>query len=328
MSAAISREGEQASPLCISVAVPVRDEAHTVERLLESLIGQSRAPDEIVLADGGSTDRTVEIARRYATRGVKIIQIGPAFPGRARNEATRAALHDWVAFIDGGCIAEPNWLAALAAMAETHTDTRVVYGNYVPELSNGWQLAQALTIVPPLDRSTGCRPPSTASCLVHRSVLAAAGGFSEHLRAAEDLIFFDRVAELQLSIGHAPEAVVRWSPPLDAASVFRRLRLYSQHHLRAGLGRTWHRRVMAMDVAAAVVLAAAFAWPLLWALPPLALLVRVVRSGERRRQTLGVRRWTPLLLARCCWLIVLADVAAWLGALDHWRQRRSEATGT
>jgi glycosyltransferase involved in cell wall biosynthesis len=326
--AAISRESDQAPPLLVSVAVPVRNEADTVERLIESLIGQLRRPDEIVLADGGSTDRTVEIARRYVTHGVSIVEIGPAFPGRARNEATRAARHDWVAFIDAGCIAEPNWLDSLAAVAEANADTRVVYGNYVPELSNGWQLAQALTIVPPLDPSTRCRPPSTASCLVHRSVLAAAGGFPEHLRAAEDLVFFERVAELRVSIAHAPEAVVRWSPPLDAASVFRRLRLYSQHHLRAGLGRTWHRRVMSMDVAAAVVLAAGLVWPPLWVLPPLGLLVRVLRNGERRRQALGIRRWTPLLLARCCWLIVMADAAMWLGAADHWRQRRSGVAAT
>jgi hypothetical protein len=204
----------------------------------------------------------------------------------------------------------------------------VVYGNYVPELSSCWQQAQALMIVPPLDRSTGCRPPSTASCLVHRSVFAVAGGFAEHLRAAEDLVFFDRLAEVRVSIAHAPEAVVHWSPPRDAASAFRRLRLYSQHHLRAHLGRTWHRRVMSMDLAAAAVLAAGFAWPLLWALPPLALLARVLCTGERRRQSLGIQRWTLMLFARCCWLILLADVAAWVGALDYWRQRHSETTGT
>ena len=46
----------------ISVIVPVRDEAQSISALLEGLLAQSRPPDEIVIADGGSIDETAAIA--------------------------------------------------------------------------------------------------------------------------------------------------------------------------------------------------------------------------------------------------------------------------
>jgi glycosyltransferase involved in cell wall biosynthesis len=42
--------------------VPVRNEEGSLAALVESIRGQTRAPDEIVLVDGGSTDRTVALA--------------------------------------------------------------------------------------------------------------------------------------------------------------------------------------------------------------------------------------------------------------------------
>ena len=50
-------------PLRISLIVPVRDEEGSLARLVSSIRAQTRQPDEIILVDGGSTDRTVELAR-------------------------------------------------------------------------------------------------------------------------------------------------------------------------------------------------------------------------------------------------------------------------
>lgn len=51
----------------ISVVVPVRDEENSIRELLESLLAQTRPPDEIVVTDGGSKDRTRDIIREFVT---------------------------------------------------------------------------------------------------------------------------------------------------------------------------------------------------------------------------------------------------------------------
>jgi len=102
----------------VSVVVPVRDEERSLGALLDSLLAQTTPPDEIVLADGGSTDATVALARTYADRGVRLLEIGPAYPGQGRNAAIREARNDWVALVDGGCVADPAWLENLLSSRE------------------------------------------------------------------------------------------------------------------------------------------------------------------------------------------------------------------
>lgn len=305
----------------ISVGLPARDEERSLVPLLESLLGQSRLPAEIVLADGGSSDATVAVARRYADRGVRVLELGPAFPGRGRNAALEAARHDWVALIDAGCVADPGWLEALAAAALG--DTRVVFGNYEPRLEGEWDVAQALAFVPAVDPATGCRPPFIASCLLHRSAWEAAGRFPEHLRAAEDLLFFERLAAAGVASARAPKAVIRWNLSPSPGAVFRRLRLYSKHHLRAGLARTWQRRVFAIDVTALALALAALRWPWLALLLALGIGARVLRSVWARRRNVGSSPFRPDRLLRVAVLLALGDLAAWAGLADLLRDGRS-----
>ncbi|HET6262751.1 MAG TPA: glycosyltransferase, partial [Chloroflexia bacterium] len=52
----------------ISLIMTVRNEAASIARLLDSVLAQTRQPDEIVIADGGSTDGTQEVVSSYMDR--------------------------------------------------------------------------------------------------------------------------------------------------------------------------------------------------------------------------------------------------------------------
>jgi glycosyltransferase involved in cell wall biosynthesis len=301
------------SRLPVSVAIPARDETETIVALLDSLLNQTHAPEEIIVADGGSKDGTAEKARGYAARGVITLEIGPAFPGRGRNAAIRAARHEWIALVDAGCVPDVGWIEALLEPLTTDPTLEVVCGEHVPILDDEWDCAQALTLVAPRQHSTSLRPPSIVSTLLRRSVWERVGGFREDLRAAEDLVFFTAVAAAGARVARAPRAIVRWRLSPGPIAAFRRLSLYSRHHLRAGLFRTWHLRVLSMDLVALL---------LLWALPLsegvaallAALAGRTILTAWKRRENVpGPRPLTPLRLVRVAVLIVLADIAAWLG---------------
>jgi glycosyltransferase involved in cell wall biosynthesis len=304
----------------ISVVVPARNEESSLAVLLDSLLAQRLPPTEIVVADGGSTDRTLAVAGWYADRGVRVLELGPAYPGRGRNAAAAAARCEWIAFVDAGCTADPGWLEALWEAARGRPVARAVFGDYEPRLGSEWDVAQALALVPPRDPATGCRPWSIASALIHRAAWSAAGGFPEELRAAEDLRFFDGLHAAGVVVERAPRALVHWSLARSPREVLRRLRLYSRHHAAAGLAHTWHHRVMAMDVAGLTLLGAGVVWPPAAALAGLAALARVLRTVFTRRRALpGAGAWRPDRLARAAWLLCLADAAAWLGYLD-WKR--------
>ena len=96
----------------ISVLVPVLDEEHEVVAGLTRM--RALGPAEIVVADGGSTDRTVELARPLADRVV----VARRGRGAQLNVAARAASHDLLMFVHVDTELPPDAFdAARAALA-------------------------------------------------------------------------------------------------------------------------------------------------------------------------------------------------------------------
>src|SRR5262245_19093271 len=67
----------------VTLVVPVRNEADTLEAFLASLDEQVVPPGAIVLVDAGSTDSTGTVLEQYAMRmpHVRIVEAGAALPG-------------------------------------------------------------------------------------------------------------------------------------------------------------------------------------------------------------------------------------------------------
>jgi glycosyltransferase involved in cell wall biosynthesis len=81
----------------ISVIIPAYNEEKALPATLERLFGE-RVPCQMILVDGGSTDRTPEIAGAYPS-----IQILSAPKGRASQMNAGAALAhgEWLLFLHG-----------------------------------------------------------------------------------------------------------------------------------------------------------------------------------------------------------------------------------
>ncbi len=93
----------------ISVIVPSFNEEENIAQCLVSLSHQtvSRNEYEIIVVDGASTDKTCEIARKYADK--VFIQTSKKVGG-ARNDGVMAAKGDIIASTDADCILPPDWI--------------------------------------------------------------------------------------------------------------------------------------------------------------------------------------------------------------------------
>jgi glycosyltransferase involved in cell wall biosynthesis len=231
----------------ISVVVPVRDEENSIRALLDHLLGQTLRPNEIVITDGGSVDGTRSIIQEFIDRGapVTLLTDSDSLPGRSRNIAAANARNNWLAFIDAGIRPEHNWLQALADQIVQPAHADVVYGSYEPVIDSFFTECAAIAYVPPpaMTEEGPVRPYSIASALMPREAWEKAGGFPEHLRSAEDLVFMQRVEAAGFRIVRAPSAVVHWSIQPGLWRTFMRFVVYARNNMRAGLWRNWQRQI-------------------------------------------------------------------------------------
>ena len=122
-----------------------------VDPFLASLAGQIRAPDEVIIVDGGSTDGTAD--RFRADDRVTVIDAPGGEHLRGQELALAHATHDVIAATDADCELDPGWLAAIVAPIEAGAD--VSAGFYEP-IRRGFLQACVAGLNLPLDawRST------------------------------------------------------------------------------------------------------------------------------------------------------------------------------
>src|SRR5579871_127564 len=101
-------------PGTVSVVLTVLKDPR-VARTLESLLAQTRVPDEIWVDDGGGGDPTVaRIAERFHRRDARVLHLdAPGSIPESRNTALLRATGEFIAFLDADEVAPPDWLAEL-----------------------------------------------------------------------------------------------------------------------------------------------------------------------------------------------------------------------
>jgi len=90
----------------VSVIIPTFNRAGVVTRAIDSVLGQTYRPVEVVVVDDGSTDETPQVLRSYGDAIIAVVQDN-AGPAAARNRGIRESRGDLVAFLDS----DDQWLA-------------------------------------------------------------------------------------------------------------------------------------------------------------------------------------------------------------------------
>lgn len=161
-----------------SVIVPVYQGGEILERCLAALRGSSFDSFELVVVDDGSTDDSIEVARRA---GARVLETGGRRgPGRARNVGAAAAKGRYLLFLDADCEVEPGTLAALAAALEADPALAAAFGSYDDQPAETGFLSQYKNLQHHWVHQQGRAEASTfwAGCgAVRRDAFVEVGGF-------------------------------------------------------------------------------------------------------------------------------------------------------
>ncbi len=218
-----------ASTPVISIIIPTLREEEFLERTLQNLQGLA-LPHEIIITDGGSTDETLDIARRYTDEIVVWNRPKRQTFGEAKNAGAALADGEFLVFIDADVlIPEPETFFE-EALAEFNKNKELV-ALTVPlkPLAENRSWIDAFFCIPLnwfyiVSNNVFYSGNSSGEFqMVEADVFREIGGFSEHLVAGEDNEIFRRLATLGRTLSYR-ELYVRHS--LRRAHKLGWLRLY------------------------------------------------------------------------------------------------------
>lgn len=174
----------------LSIIIPTYNEEEYIGRLLECLRPQLTESDELIVVDSYSSDRTVDIAKKY---GARIILEPKNGNGLARNAGAKAARNDIIVFVDADCIPSNDFaerirnhfrspeVLAVGGLDLYHSDSsvrRVIYNTFSRTVFYTAMITHALT---------GKYWFASNNCAYRKDVFLGAGGFRSVICEDTDL---------------------------------------------------------------------------------------------------------------------------------------------
>ena len=176
----------------LGIVVPTLNSSATLEWTLCALRGQRDITPEIVVADSGSEDGTLDICKKW---GVPTFYVPPGNMYRAINLGLRQMDMEWIAYMNSDDLVYPQSYARLLALGEEQ-QADAVYGDVDFVDYEGRFLF--VVKVPSPARLTGMFRRGLmgfqpAAAIFRRSVFEELGGFDEQFRLIADYDFFYRM---------------------------------------------------------------------------------------------------------------------------------------
>lgn len=189
-------------PAFVSIVITVRNEAPHLPALFDSLLRQE-PPFEIVLVDANSRDGTRGLAEKYVGEHPNVIRFfeHSGSRGIGRNEGVSRAMGDILAFIDGDCIADSDWLHQIRrgiSSSSVAAGRTVVVGR------------PAYASLERVELYLGGGDVTYPSCNLayRRSLFLQLDGFDPRFITAEDIDLNLRAVHTGVAIQYVPEAMV------------------------------------------------------------------------------------------------------------------------
>jgi glycosyltransferase involved in cell wall biosynthesis len=200
-----------------SILIPCRNAEQWLATAIESALAQRGVPCEVIVVDDGSTDRSVEVARRYTDAAVQVLTQPAQGAAAARNAALAASKGNWIQFLDADDALAPDKIARqldVLIRAPANTVASASWGRFASDQSP----ASAVFADAAVERdfnpaweflahhaSTGDMM-HPAAWLCPRELLKRAGPWDETLTLNDDGEYFARVLRLATAVRFVPGA--------------------------------------------------------------------------------------------------------------------------
>jgi succinoglycan biosynthesis protein ExoA len=232
-------------PPLVSVVVPARDEEHTIDLCLSSIVAQHWPGDrlEVVVVENGSRDRTRMLAEAWAARDprVAVIISEAANHAEAMNAGVRAARGEIIARVDAHSSVDRDYVAEVVAAMGRHSRAAAVGGAFLPvgetlrERVAGLARSSRIGVGGGYgaDRVPHDHPVRSVQCAAYRrDALLAAGGFDPAMAYGEDEELHWRLRQRGLEVMLCPALRQLYRPRGSLTGLWRQYCNYGRGRMR------------------------------------------------------------------------------------------------
>ena len=214
------------------------NEVGSVDSFIESLMNQSVKPDEIVIADAGSIDGTVDKIKHYIRSGAPInLIVVKGNRSVGRNTAIKASKNNIIAVTDFGSELDKDWLKNITKPFE-RAGVEVVAGFYKVTTENFFEEVSSDYIFYNNDKiNLDTWLPSSRSIAFTKRAWSKSGGYPEfgefgdskitRMCGGEDTIFDLNLKKAGYYFADGLDAIVDWRPRSNIVDFFKQYRMYS-----------------------------------------------------------------------------------------------------
>ena len=186
----------------VSLICTVWNEEENIKELLDSIKSQTKQPDEFVIVDGGSTDKTIKILEDYRKNYpiIKIVKVKKCNISEGRNIAIKNAKGKIILGIDGGgCIYHKDWVREMlkgfnGQFGFGRTET-------YPNLKDKFQEASGRIL------TRNGNYGSSRNIIFEKKIWKDVGGYPENFYSGEDTMFNESIYERGYKSTKIPNAI-------------------------------------------------------------------------------------------------------------------------
>ena len=261
----------------VSIIVVTKNEEKHIAECLDSLVAQDfpKANYEIIVIDGGSTDRTPKICQNYP---VKLVSTGSGI-SHQRNTGISTANGKYTAFTDADCVVEKDWLKKLVDQMEKSDGNVVAVGGPNLVFDNDPPLSQVIGYAQETLLGSGGSPQSykiqkaryvnsIPNCnILYRKEVIAEVRYDENISVGDDCELNFRLKQRDYRFLFLPSAIV-WHHRPDTFTRFIR-KIFSYGEAVGRITRK-HKRIIRWysPVVALGALSVIFSYPVIRLFPP------------------------------------------------------------
>jgi glycosyltransferase involved in cell wall biosynthesis len=206
-------------PDSVSFYCTVLNEENSILSLIRSIHSQNFPPAEIVIVDGGSTDRTVELARGFSQGAIpiRVIEAKGANVAQGRNVGVANCQYEIVASSDADCRIDSNWLGSLISKLDKEVD--IVGGVYLPDPKTFFEECLA-SFYPKVENLTADNFLPSHRSIAFRKKVWETLRFPEYCYRSEDTWFDIEAKKRGFKFAIAKDAKVYYRPRKNLREVY------------------------------------------------------------------------------------------------------------